>query len=706
MENRWSDRDAERFLSRYAKTWGEDMALRTYTSRLLGAEPRLVLHGGGNTSVKGVHTNLLGERLPALFVKASGYDMAAIEPEGHPGLDLEYLRRLRKLTGLDDLRMENELRTHLFDARAPTPSIETLVHAFMPAKFIDHTHAGAVLALTNQDRGEEIVRDALGDDVLVLDYVSPGFKLAAMTADALEAAPGKRAMVWMRHGVVTWGETAREAYDSMIELVSNAEAYVAKRASRGLKVAGTTDLALATRRWARVAPILRGLLARPGEEGDQAPERVILAPLITDEILRFVDAENGRELALSPPLTADHLIRTKSYPLWINAPDYDDENRLREQLRAAISDYAAKYEAYLQRHSRRHSQKLERGLRQFDPLPRVVLLPGMGCGCAGPDIHAASIARDITLHTVETKVKIAAMGIPRGLSEEQLFDMEYRSFQHAKLGRRTAPPLGRQVALVTGAAGAIGSGITRSLLGAGCHVAVTDLPGENLEKFTGELASEFGSRVAGVALDVTDPQSVRKAFEEIIFTWGGVDLVVANAGSALVSSLSEMDLEDFRRLQRINVEGTLLLLAEAARHFETQGTGGDVVLISTKNVFAPGARFGAYSATKAAAHQLARIASLELAEIGVRVNMVAPDAIFAEGERKSGLWEEVGPDRMRARGLNQEQLEEYYRNRNLLKVRITATHVANAVLFFATRQTPTTGATLPVDGGLPDATPR
>jgi NAD(P)-dependent dehydrogenase (short-subunit alcohol dehydrogenase family) len=249
-------------------------------------------------------------------------------------------------------------------------------------------------------------------------------------------------------------------------------------------------------------------------------------------------------------------------------------------------------------------------------------------------------------------------------------------------------------------------GITEALLAKGSHVAVTDLPGENLDKAASDLKERYPNQVFSTPMDVADAKSVEEGFRKIIRHWGGIDLVIINAGVAMVSSLSEMDLEAFRRLEKVNVEGTMLLLHESARLFQLQGTGGDIVLISTKNVFAPGAKFGAYSATKAAAHQLARIASLELAEFGVRVNMVAPDAVFSHGQTKSGLWAEVGPDRMKARGLDEAGLEEYYRNRNLLKAKVTAEHVARAVLFFATRQTPTTGATLPVDGGLPDATPR
>jgi NAD(P)-dependent dehydrogenase (short-subunit alcohol dehydrogenase family) len=279
-------------------------------------------------------------------------------------------------------------------------------------------------------------------------------------------------------------------------------------------------------------------------------------------------------------------------------------------------------------------------------------------------------------------------------------------FSVARDETTAALPLHGKIALVTGAAGAIGSGVCLGLLEKGCRVAATDLPGAPMDSFVSGLQSVAGTRAIGVPMDVTSKDSVRCAFEAVIKTWGGVDIVVVNAGIAMVSPLVDLDLDAFRRLERVNIEGTLLTIAEAGRCMTAQGTGGDIILISTKNVFAPGAKFGAYSATKAAAHQLARIASIELADQGIRVNMVAPDAVFSHGERKSGLWAEVGPDRMRARGLDEKGLEEYYRSRNLLKASVTPAHVANAVLFFATRQTPTTGATIPVDGGLPDATPR
>ena len=267
-------------------------------------------------------------------------------------------------------------------------------------------------------------------------------------------------------------------------------------------------------------------------------------------------------------------------------------------------------------------------------------------------------------------------------------------------------PLENKVALVTGAAGAIGYGICRVLLENGCLLAASDLPGERLDDFVADLAQGAPGRVVGVGIDVTEQSCVEEGFERVVQTWGGIDIVVINAGIALVSRLEEMDLDAFRRLEKVNVEGTLLTLRESAHYFAAQGIGGDIVVMSTKNVPCPGAGFGAYSVTKAACHQLGRIASLELAQYGVRVNMVAPDAVFSQGKYKSGLWETVGPDRMKVRGLDEKGLHEYYRSRNLLKAKVTGRHVANAVLFFVTHQTPTTGATIPVDGGLPDATPR
>jgi rhamnose utilization protein RhaD (predicted bifunctional aldolase and dehydrogenase)/NAD(P)-dependent dehydrogenase (short-subunit alcohol dehydrogenase family) len=702
MKSRWSDAEAAAFAARHAPEWSEDLALRAYSDRLIGAEKSLVLHGGGNTSVKSTYTNLFGEKIPAVYVKASGRDLSASEPEGHTALDLGSLRRLRALSALDDGAMAAELLARRFDARAGAPSIEALLHVFIAAKYVDHTHSDAVLALTNQSNGSTRALEALGGKLLYLDYARPGFPLARAVADALEGRPESEGIVLAKHGLLTWGGTARESYEKTIEIVTRAEDYIASKTARTVRVSGRTDPVAARERYLAVAPILRGALAVRTADPDRPYERFVLKPLITDDALGLVGSPEGKAVAVTPALTADHLIRTKPLPMWIDGPAFEDENKLRGQIAYALAEYTRGYEAYLERHSAR----LAAGVTAFDRHPRVILIPGIGAVCAGADVRDAGIARDIAAQTISVKTRIAAMGTYEGLSEDHLFDMEYLPLQHAKLSKNDRPLLGRETALVTGAAGAIGAGICEGLLKEGCHVAASDLHGEPLAAIAAELRRTYGERVFAVPLDVTDADSVREGFRRVVQAWGGVDLVVSNAGIAHVSALADLDIEAYRRLERVNVEGTLNVISEAGRLFRRQGTGGDIVLVSSKNVFSPGAGFGAYSATKAAAHQLARIASLELAPFDVRVNMVSPDAVFSHGSRRSGLWAEIGPDRMKARGLDEKGLENYYRDRNLLKARVTAAHVARAVLFFATRQTPTTGATIPVDGGLPDATPR
>ncbi len=702
MKNRWSDDEAARYIEKHGKQENIDLAFGLYVASLIGSEDQLVLHGGGNSSVKTEHMNLLGERLRAIYVKASGYDMACIEPHGYTGLDLDHLRKLRALSELSDQDMVNEFRTHFLDSRSAVPSIETLVHVFIPAKFINHTHPDAILALTNQLDGERLLKEALGENIGVLEYSPPGFKLAKAAATLYEENPTTKAMVLMRHGLLTWGETARESYETTIELVSRAERYIAQNARKPLVCLVSTPLELARKRFTDIAPIIRGLLAKPTGDPDHPWVRCIVQPLISREVLDFVDSDRGCEIASTPPLTSDHLIRTKPLYLWMDAPEFNNLDKLRTQLSQAIRNYAEAYDAYVEK----YADAMPEGVDRMDSLPKVILVPGMGAVCAGQDVVAAGIISDITAHTLAVKAQIAAMGVYCGMEEKDLFDMEYRILQHTKLQGKTPLLLAHRIALVTGAAGAIGSGITQELLEQGCHVAITDLDGDHLDAFTQEMKSIHGSRVLGVPLDITDRKSVVEGFAAVIRAWGGIDLVILNAGLAHVSPLSKMSLKAFRKLEQINVEGILIMLSESARLFKLQGTGGDIVMVSTKNVFAPGAGFGAYSATKAAGHQLARIASQEFAEMDVRVNMVAPDAVFSHGTRRSGLWATVGPERMNARGLSPNGLEEYYKNRNLLKARITAKHVARAVLFFATRQTPTTGATIPVDGGLPDATPR
>ena len=701
MINKWSDENAKTLADTFVAEFGTDLCELTYVTRLIGEEPDLALHGGGNTSIKSFATDIFGDKIPALYVKASGFNMGSIRPGDFIALDKEYLLSLKKLHGLSDEAMADEFRLHQLKASAALPSIETLMHAFIPEKCIVHTHPSAILALTNRENGEEALREAIWLHGSIIPYTKVGFDLAAMVAKTLDANPHASAVVIMHHGLVAWGPDPKTAYAKTIEIVSAAEKYIGSKTLKTFPAISPEASLLAHERYRSLAPVIRGLLAPQSEGASGKNVGTILKPLITDQVLSFVNFPGAKNLALTSPLTPDYLIRTKTLPLWIDQPQFDDAAAFKEQLTNGLSRYAAEYKNYVFRHAKKDLPP------DMDVLPRVALFPGMGAVCVGRSGDEVSMVCDITEQAIRVKGAIfGSGGVYRGIHEDHLFDMEFRSFQRAKLIGAAGGALEGTVALVTGSAGAIGTGICQALLEAGCHVAVTDLPGANLDSMVNELTRRFPGRVKGVGLDVTDEASVIAGFAEIVGAWGGVDCVIANAGIAHVCALEDMNLEAFRKLERVNIDGTLLIIKEAARHFKLQNRGGDVILISTKNVFAPGAKFGAYSATKAAAHQLARIASLELAGISVRVNMVAPDAVFSHGEKKSGLWAEVGPDRMKARGLDEAGLEDYYRTRNLLKAKVTARHVANAVLFFITHQTPTTGATIPVDGGLPDATPR
>lgn len=704
MRSLWNDADAQRFLDRLAPDWGEDMALRVYTSRLIGQDPDLVMHGGGNTSLKGTVRTLVGEEKEALFIKGSGWDLDSIDPPGLPAVDLAHLRRLRALEALSDPEMVNQLRTHLFEANAPNPSVETLLHAFLPHRFIDHTHADIALVVTNQPPDEQaaMVADAFGPTWGVVPYVMPGFALAKASAEVFEQNPAVEGLVLLNHGLFSFGEDARTAYERMIAGVDRAEALVRRlqreRARTHVQVPVSVETARAAA--ARLAPLLRGALAER-EDSDRGFRRWILDWRADAGTLATLARDDAPALAREHPLTPDHVIRTKGQHLLLTDLAGDDET-LRAQLAAAVAAYRARYDAYFE--ANRHRSRTP--VTKLDSTPRVILVPGVGIFTAGATKADARIAADIAEHTVQAKAVANDIGRYRGLSDGDLFDMEYWVLEQAKLGKRADAPLAGQVAVVTGALGAIGFGICRALVGAGAHVVLTDLDGERLQAAARELDPKGAGRADAIAMDVTDEAAVRAAFEEICRRYGGVDVVVLNAGIAHVSPVADLATADLRRVLDVNFIGYFTVLREAARLMRRQGTGGNIVVNSSKNVFAPGKDFGAYSASKAAGHQLAKVAAMELAPDGIRVNLINADAVFGDPSRPSGLWREVGPARAKSRGLDPTELEAFYRARNLLKARVTPEHVGNAVVFFATNQTPTTGATLPVDGGVAEAFPR
>ena len=699
MPDLWSDDEAAAFVREFASA-GEAVALRVYTSRLLGRDRSLVLHGGGNTSVKTTQRDLLGREVEVLCVKGSGWDLVDIEPPGLPAVRLQALRELRALDALSDQDMVDAVRGALLDSRAPNPSVEALLHAFLPHRYVDHTHADAILTLTDQPDPEAHVRAALGDDVLVLPWIMPGFPLAKAVADAYERAPSCQGVVLAKHGLFTFGETAQESYQRTVDLVDRAQRYV-DRAIGGAPAMLSQELGplpLAEREAALAAalPALRGACA-VAVDGPCGPgfARVVAEARTEDDLAAFGLHGQARALCATNPVTPDHVIRTKGPYLHLSQEDWRDLGRVRR----LVAEYEVSYRRYYEQSARRISPE-----HMHAPKPVVAVLAGVGLVALHATKKGARVAADIAEHTLRVKARAHALGDYAPLDDDELAEMEYWPLELAKLGSRAAPDLQGQVALVTGAAGAIGVGVCEVLLERGACVLATDVDAERLAAATTRLRG--GERLRSVVADHTSAEDVRRLYAECAAAFGGVDVVVPNAGVAHVSSLEQMDHATFQRVLDVNTTGTMLVLQEAARVFRLQQTGGAVVLQASKNVFAPGARFGAYSASKAAALQLGRVAALEFAELQVTVNSVNADAVFGDDDAPSRLWAEVGPDRMRARGLDAAQLRDYYRDRSLLKRAVTPRHVGEAVAWFASQRTPTTGAVLPVDGGLPEAFPR
>jgi rhamnose utilization protein RhaD (predicted bifunctional aldolase and dehydrogenase)/NAD(P)-dependent dehydrogenase (short-subunit alcohol dehydrogenase family) len=662
-----------------------------------------VLHGGGNTSLKAPVKTVYGDEIPALFVKGSGSDLHSIEPAGFTALTLAPLQRLQQLEALSDAEMTNQLRLNQLDASAPPPSVETLLHAFLPQRFIVHSHANAVLCLSNQPAGEQVLREVLGGRVTVLPYITPGFRLAEEVARASATKPAATGIIVARHGVFTFGDDARTAYERHIEIVTVCEHFLAARQPQRLLTPRYRVEARPAELAARAAPILRGLLAERINNDEMAWRRLVLDWRGEEDVVAFVNSAEAATLAATGPLTPDHVIRTKPFALYIADPHWDDAQALRKQLAEAVAGYVTRYAAYATQNGGRRGRQDG----HVDPLPRVVFLPGAGAFCFGRTKQEAQIAADITVQSLAVKAVAHAMGGYESASAAHLCEMEYWSLQQAKLGRPTERPLERQVVFITGAAGAIGYGIAKVCAEAGAHVVMTDIDEKRLTRVAQRIEEAHGGGTAtAIPMNVTDAVSVRAGFDEACRRYGGVDVVVANAGIAHVAPVTELRDADLERVMAVNFTGAFLTIREGAHVLRAQGLGGNIIINSSKNVFGPGKDFGAYSASKAAGHQLGKVSAIELAQDGIRVNMINADAIFSEDDIESGLWATVGPDRARSRGLTLEELPEYYRGRNLLRARVTARHVGNAVVFFASNRTPTTGATLPVDGGVVEAFPR
>ena len=659
MQNRWTD------------TAADLIEQLVYQSRLVGMEEDLVLWGGGNNSVKSTATDLLGRPIEVMYIKSSGSDMKSIVPNQFPAVRLDYIAPLRaRDEEMSDQEMVDYLARCLTDPASARPSIETLLHAFLPAAAVLHTHADAILSLTNTRGREETVRACFGNDVIVVPYRRPGFRLSRDVADAFDAQPSASGLVLMNHGLITWGSTIREAYERHIELVTRAEEFIAKRRS-GFSPAGRAE--------ARPTfPHVRGALGGRILEFDDSPDT-----------LAFLAREDASRIAQIGPATPDHLLYTKRHPLFLNAGD---------DVGARLSEWQARYKAHYDAHPSEFAM--------LEPMPRIVLMPGVGMWTAGKDARAARIVRDIYRHTMRILAAAESLGGYETLNDHDAFHAEYWPLELYKL---TLLPkekeLASKVALITGAASGIGRACAERFAEEGAHVVVTDIDLAPAEEVAQSIVSKHGLRRAmALRLDVASEGDVERAFETTVREYGGVDVIVSNAGISSFGTLESLDTKEWDRAFAVNARGHFLVARAAMRIMKAQGLGGSIVFNASKNVTAPGKEFGAYSVSKAAEAQLCRIVALEGGELGIRANMLNPDAIFG-GSR---FWsDEMRGMRAQAYGVDTSGLPEFYRNRTLLKVEVTADDVAEAALFLAgPRSAKTTGAMLPVDGGVKEAFPR
>jgi rhamnose utilization protein RhaD (predicted bifunctional aldolase and dehydrogenase)/NAD(P)-dependent dehydrogenase (short-subunit alcohol dehydrogenase family) len=651
MKSLWNDSEAARCDS--------EIDLRVYTSRLLGSDPSLVLHGGGNTSVKLTENNLFGEPEEILYVKGSGWDLATIEAAGFTPVRMAHLLKLAQLDSLSDSEMVNQLKTQQTRASAPTASVEAILHAVLPYKYVDHTHADAIVTMTNTPDGEARIRQLFDDRLVVIPYVMPGFDLAKQVAQQFprEAHAGTLGMVLMNHGLFTFGDSAQESYERMIRLVDEAESHLQQHNAWTL-TPETSETEIDT---LALAELRRNI-------SDVAGFPVILASHRTEAELSFCQRADLEAISQRGPATPDHVIRTKRLPM----------------LGDEVLDYIAAYQHYFETYAIDSRTPVE----MLDPAPRVVLDPQLGLLAVGRNPHEAGIVADIYRHTMEIIQRAELLGGWQALPTKEIFEVEYWELEQAKLRKAgSPPPFQGEVALVTGAASGIGRACVEALLRRGA--AVVGLDRDEAIAYQHDDSEAF----LGLACDVTDSEAIGDALQQTLLRFGGLDMLVLNAGIFPGGCpVAELDDATWQRVMQVNLDANLRLLRETHSMLKLAPNGGRVVVIGSKNVAAPGLGAAAYSAAKAALNQLARITALEWAPDRIRINSLHPDAVF-----DTGIWtDEV----LEARAAHYGITVQAYKRRNLLKTEITSRDVAELACELCDRRfAKTTGAQIPVDGG-------
>ncbi len=677
MQSAWVDADAEALVARAgASGVDRDRALRIYTTRLLGRDRKLVLHGGGNTSLKARVRDRFGDEVDALYIKATGADMADADAAGFCAVRLEPMRRLRALDRIGDEELVAIERANLIDPAAPNPSVETMLHAFLPQKFIDHTHARGVLSLIDQPDSEQKCAEAFRGRVAFVPYLMPGFGLAKKATEVFERLRPSDGLILGKHGIVTCGETAREAYERMIEMVTLAEAFLDRQCKPRVVVTRWRDPAPV----AAVAPIVRGACSLKGGKTEGAWRRLVMEFRAGETVLSVLQSDLAR-LSEGGVVTPDHTIRTKNWPLVL---PHAEDGKLDEFARHA-RDAAGKFVSHYRDYFARHNKRVGGIKRELDPLPRVVLVPGLGLFGLGPTKRDAVIAADIAEEWMAVVHNAELTGSFESISEAEMFDCEYWPLEQAKLGARKELPLAGQIAAVTGAAGAIGTATAKAFAAAGAEIALLDVD----LSAASEAAVAIAPTARALACDVTDAASVNAAFENIAEHFGGVDIVVSNAGAAWQGRIGAVAEDVMRESFELNFYGHQRVAQAAVKIMLAQGTGGCLLFNVSKQAVNPGPNFGPYGIPKAAALALMRQYALDYGADGIRANAVNADRI------RSGL---LTPDMIASRSKARGVSEKDYMSGNLLGREVTAEDVAQAFVHQAL-ELKTTADVTTVDGG-------
>ena len=667
---------------------GEGLESLVYRSRLLGSDRTLVNIYGGNTSTKAAGVDHLGKPCRVLWVKGSGSDIASITAGGFAGLKQDEIEPLFDRPEMSDEEMIAYLDMTTYERGRPRQSIETLLHAFVPATHVDHTHPDAIIAVACTPRGKEIMAEIYGERAAWVDYIRPGFTLSQQIGAAVRDNPQLECVVMGKHGLVTWGETSHQCYENTLRIIGEAQAYLNALEPLDSEASIVEPVGDREGLLSRVLPTLRGALAKYGPAVFQIDSSA--------EVLDFVNSGHAKELSQVGAACPDHLVHTKMLPMFVEWNPSSGEEPLKAELLSKAEAFATAYSAYFE------ANKVE-GQTMFAPTPRVILIPGIGMISMGADAQAADVANQLYHRAIVTMRNAARMGGFVSLSAAESFGVEYWPLELYKLSLKPAPKeLAGKVAFVTGAASGIGRAIARKLVSEGAHVAIVDRNLDGAKEVADDLVARFGHRRAvAVHVDVTSENLVEEAFIATVLEYGGVDIVVNNAGIASSAPIEETSLETWNLNQGILSTGYFLVARMAFRLFKQQAVGGNLVFICSKNSVAAGKNAVAYSAAKAAELHMARCLAEEGGAFGIRVNSVMPDGVLSGSGIWDGTWR---AERAATYGLQPDQLEEHYRSRTTLKVNILPEDIAEATYFFtSSASSKTTGGVLTVDGGVPSA---